>query len=641
MTKGNLSNWGPTGKSWFFGIGINQYPDFPDLTNAVRDVQAFKALLVNHYDVDAESAHILFDTDATKKNIIDTLDFLSANIADDDKLIIYYSGHGKLNQKIDVGYWIPHDGEKNSTAQYILNSTIKDYVGGIAAKHILLISDACFSGSIFMRGDFRSSDTSDGLSDRTSRWAICSGRHDEEVYDGDPGGHSPFASSLLSVLEDNTHDALPVGRIVHHVIEETAANYEQLPDGRPMFGVGHKGGQYVFRKKGTTPADTSSPKRSTSIDHPPTQSNVPQTTKRKNSILPQIAPIAILSLWTSIAIFLIVAVSVQKTNFPVVLEIETSRVQFTNLEKATIPFSTSFDYVGINNFSSIDLPIVAMDIIGDGPPTLQEVSSNQELIEVVPSPGNEVRMNFGNVFLDQLEVDANIQMIMEVDNTGEDMLTLLRIDGSPGNFQGELTLQDSLLMHCDYCIFQDLQGPNASSEFNFLDAVIYGPKDQVLPITFRGSENVVSLEIESEASDSLQIKLDKPLSIQSLQFLTPVMNESPSSSIIGGLIHLIDQKDKPYHSINIGSDHALILKDYDRLNLSSLVVYPQKIKMTFNGVVGNVLSGIDIDNVKDQNPTLWQWLLNNSRGSLFTILGMALLLSAVLYIIRKQNSQLS
>ena len=31
-----------------------------------------------------------------------------------------------------------------------------------------------------------------------SRWGICSGRHDQEVYDGEPGKNSPFAENQRS-----------------------------------------------------------------------------------------------------------------------------------------------------------------------------------------------------------------------------------------------------------------------------------------------------------------------------------------------------------------------------------------------------------------------------------------------------------
>ncbi len=249
MPTGELSEWKNKGKSWFFGIGINTYLEFPNLTNAVRDIEDIKAVLESLYDIDLDHTITLFDEEANEENIIEKLDTLGKNVGPNDKLIIYYSGHGRVNNDINIGYWIPHDGKESSSSRYILNSTIRDYVGGIDAKHILLFSDACFSGSIFMRGNFRSADLADELSDRPSRWALCSGRQDEVVYDGDPGAHSPFAQSLLNILTTSKAEYIPISRIVNHVIEETASNYEQLPDGRPMYGVGHGGGQYIFRKK--------------------------------------------------------------------------------------------------------------------------------------------------------------------------------------------------------------------------------------------------------------------------------------------------------------------------------------------------------------------------------------------------------
>ncbi len=246
----NLTSWQPTQKSWFLGIGINAYAEFPKLSNAVKDIKEVKDILVDKYDVDEKHVLTLFDQEATKENIIDTLDDLGKKVEPSDKLFIYYSGHGHLNDHLGLGYWIPVDAQKNKAARYIPNSTIRDYVKGIKAKHILLVSDSCFSGSLFMQGQHRSSRAIKELDNLTSRWAICSGRHDEEVYDGDPGENSPFTKSFIDILKSNEQDHLNVGRVADRVIEQTASNYEQLPDGRPLFGVGHQGGQYIFKQKG-------------------------------------------------------------------------------------------------------------------------------------------------------------------------------------------------------------------------------------------------------------------------------------------------------------------------------------------------------------------------------------------------------
>lgn len=246
----NLTSWQAKQNSWFLGIGINSYAEFPKLSNAVKDVTEVKEILIDKYDVEEEYSMTLYDDKATKENIIDTLDELGKKVKSEDKLFIYYSGHGHLNDHLGLGYWIPVDAQKDKAARYIPNSTVRDYVKGIKAKHILLVSDSCFSGSLFMQGQHRSSRAIKELDNLTSRWAICSGRHDEEVYDGDPGENSPFTKSFIDILKSNEQPSLNVGRVADRVIEQTAANYEQLPDGRPLFGVGHQGGQYIFKQKG-------------------------------------------------------------------------------------------------------------------------------------------------------------------------------------------------------------------------------------------------------------------------------------------------------------------------------------------------------------------------------------------------------
>lgn len=233
------------GKTWFLGIGINRYQYFPPLNNAVKDVEDIKNLLLEKYELDAEQLRLLLDEAATRDNIFDELDRLIEEILEEDKLILYYSGHGHLSAV--NGFWIPCEAQKNKTSHYINNSSIRDYVKAIKARHILLISDSCFSGSLFVRGAGRSGEV--GLEDMESipsRWALCSGRHDEEVYDGEPGKNSPFAESILDALRDNQYQSFNVAKLAVRVVEQTRSNYRQLPEGSPLQGVGHKGGQFVF-----------------------------------------------------------------------------------------------------------------------------------------------------------------------------------------------------------------------------------------------------------------------------------------------------------------------------------------------------------------------------------------------------------
>ena len=237
-----------SGKSYLLGIGIDQYEAFPDLNNAVKDVKDFIQVLKAKYELD--EVQTLFDQEATRDQIIEQLEHLIEVVLPEDKLIIYYSGHGHLNKQ-QRGFWIPHDAKKGNTSRYISNSRIRDYINDIPANHTLLISDSCFSGSLFARA---ARSTSEGiakdLEQRISRWAICSGRHDEVVADGKPGENSPFATSLIDILQFNSNTFLKVQTLADKVMEQTRYNYkEQLPEGNPLYGVGHKGGQYIFRLK--------------------------------------------------------------------------------------------------------------------------------------------------------------------------------------------------------------------------------------------------------------------------------------------------------------------------------------------------------------------------------------------------------
>lgn len=251
--QGSLRAWNPgDGKSWFLGIGIDDYAHFPKLHNAVKDVQDVHRILLDKYDITEAHSLMLYNHEADEGGIIARLEYLAEHVAPEDKVLIYYSGHGYVNPRTKLAYWIPADAQRNRSADYIPNSTIRDHLAVIHARHILLISDSCFSGTLFLRGGMRSSRAVEELGNIPSRWALCSGRAAEEVEDGVPGTNSPFASSVIEALDQNTHDAWNVSRLIDRVREQTAATTLQVPDGSPLRVAGHKGGQYVFRKKGAT-----------------------------------------------------------------------------------------------------------------------------------------------------------------------------------------------------------------------------------------------------------------------------------------------------------------------------------------------------------------------------------------------------
>lgn len=244
------------GESYFVGIGINEYQHFSKLGKARKDVEDMAELLEKKYDIQQQYIFTLYDQQASWRQIIQQFEKLRNKIQEADKLIIYFAGHGHID-RWKKGYWVPSDGDVKDTSTLFSNSYLKEFLETIAARHILVISDSCYSGSLFYTGGKRggSFDLEDKLEIRKSRWALCSGHQEEKVMDEGPDGNSPFAGAILQYLRDNEASKFRVSSLAEYVLEVTGSNYEQTAEGNPIYGVGHEGGQYIFRTKAVANED--------------------------------------------------------------------------------------------------------------------------------------------------------------------------------------------------------------------------------------------------------------------------------------------------------------------------------------------------------------------------------------------------
>ena len=236
------------GTNYFFGIGINTYENFNKLFNARKDVEDIANVLIENYYFERKNVLLLSDQQATKENIIDELDDLGKKLKPDDRLLIYYSGHGHLEGK--RGFWIPVNAIRDKVSSYISSADVRDIIQSINARHILLISDSCFSASLLVRDTTR--DINATLLDwerNPSRWVFISGKG--VVSDGDKGTNSPFAKGILKHLNQNDAEALNIVRLADRVTQEVGFNYEQKAEITPLFQSGHEGGQFIFFKKQT------------------------------------------------------------------------------------------------------------------------------------------------------------------------------------------------------------------------------------------------------------------------------------------------------------------------------------------------------------------------------------------------------
>ncbi len=230
-------------KNFLLVIGIDNYQSWPKLNSAVEDAKKIKDVLVNHYQVNKENVFELYNSDATKANIINALIKIKGELTENDDVIIYYAGHGDYNTKTDEGAWIPVDAHLDSTQEYLDNTTLISFLNSINSKHTFLIADACFSGSLFVSSDDMTyKPNNDKIK---SRWGFTSGNI-EYVADGTQGESSPFAKYLVEALQENQRDYIAVTELISYVKFKVRNNALQTPIGRPLKIKGNEGGEFLL-----------------------------------------------------------------------------------------------------------------------------------------------------------------------------------------------------------------------------------------------------------------------------------------------------------------------------------------------------------------------------------------------------------
>jgi hypothetical protein len=232
-------------KNYLLVIGIDNYKFWTPLSNAVNDATEVKNVLTNKYTFVDTEVITLFNEQATRQNIYASFRELAGKMQGNDNLLIYYSGHGYYDAAMNEGYWVPVDAPGKSEGDYFANAYMLNLLKRINAKHIFLVADACFSGSLFAeahRGFY------ENVEQYKSRWGLTSGRL-EFVSDGQAGANSPFARAFLSYLKDNKQDKFSVTQLIQHVKVEVANATNQTPIGNPINSIGHEGGEFIFYKR--------------------------------------------------------------------------------------------------------------------------------------------------------------------------------------------------------------------------------------------------------------------------------------------------------------------------------------------------------------------------------------------------------
>jgi hypothetical protein len=225
-------------------IGINDYTSLPKLKTAIADARAVAKTLKEKYNFTVRLLE-----NPSRADIMDVFDEVREVLEESDNLLIYYAGHGWLDQQSRRGYWLPVDAKVDRRSRWLSNSDLTDALQAILAKHVLVVADSCFSGTLTrsIKVPDRNPNFIKRMAEKRARVVLSSGGL-EPVSDSGGGDHSVFAAQFLNALNENgaIMDGTQLFETVRHKV---VLNAEQTPEYSDIRLAGHEGGDFLFVRR--------------------------------------------------------------------------------------------------------------------------------------------------------------------------------------------------------------------------------------------------------------------------------------------------------------------------------------------------------------------------------------------------------
>lgn len=235
------------GKFYALLIGCSDYtdPSIADLGGLpTTDAEALATCLKKNYTFEEQNVQVL--KSPTRRELVIALDEMSKKVTPEDNVLIFYAGHGHYEDDNDIGYWLPKDAEVSNSANWLYNDQLVAAMRKIKSLHTLLISDACFSGSIFKNRSISLVGANDVIKKKyqlPSRKAITSGTLKTVP------NKSVFIKYLLDRLEKNKDKYYSSATLFQAIETPVGNNSSSLPQFGVIQNVGDEGGDFIFIKK--------------------------------------------------------------------------------------------------------------------------------------------------------------------------------------------------------------------------------------------------------------------------------------------------------------------------------------------------------------------------------------------------------
>jgi hypothetical protein len=230
-------------------IGNNNYTNLTNLSTAVDDATEIASVLETKYGYNVKLL-----TNANQMTMVQALSEYKSKLGKYDNLMVYYAGHGLIDEDTKEGYWIPTDANQNDKSTWIPNKVVSDFMADMNAKHVMVVADSCYSGTLSGSSISPLPDKVDNedilFTSRVKARTVLTSGGIQPILDSGGNGHSIFASAFLDVLNEN--DGVMEGYRIYEAMSQqvslrsSLAGIKQVPEYSAIRHAGHEGSEYYF-----------------------------------------------------------------------------------------------------------------------------------------------------------------------------------------------------------------------------------------------------------------------------------------------------------------------------------------------------------------------------------------------------------
>jgi hypothetical protein len=233
-------------------IGNDKYKDLDNLQTASSDAKEIAKILKKRYGYKVK---LLINAD--KLTMLKALSDYNKKLGKFDNLMVYYAGHGLIDANTKEGYWIPTDASSTDKSTWIANKRISDFMANMKAKHVMVVADSCYSGTLSGSAISPLPDDVDNedilFTSRVKARTVLTSGGLQPILDSGGNGHSIFASAFIDTLNEN--DGVMEGYRLYKAMSQqvklrsSLAGLEQVPEYSAVQHAGHEGSEYYFLPK--------------------------------------------------------------------------------------------------------------------------------------------------------------------------------------------------------------------------------------------------------------------------------------------------------------------------------------------------------------------------------------------------------